>query len=194
MLQPAAMSSLRARVGRAPGRPSIEILRWLTGWALCAWAARLLARAAGWRRDAEVHIEGDALHVARRGVFWGRTIRESREVYALDKLVGVRRHVRYPSLHLAVAACAFGVGVLLGAVLLLDAVQTGISTLFVGAGVAVALGAAVDLVLRILVPGLRGRVALEVDFGRDARVRLLGVEAAAADELVDAIARRLEAG
>lgn len=188
------MATLRARIGRAPGHAPVEVLRWLSGWALCAWAVRSFAGAAGWRRDAEIRIEGDALHVSRRGVFWGRTIRASEEVYALDKLVGVRRYVRYPSLHLAVAAFAFGVGVLLGVVFLLDAVRTGISTLLVGAGATVALGAAIDLVLRVLVPGLQGRVALEVDFGRAARLRLLGVDAEAADAFVSAVARRLEAG
>lgn len=187
------MSTLRAELGRVPGRAPVELVRWLSGWALCAWVVRLFARATGWRREVELRLEGDAVHVARRGLFWGRTVLDSEEVYALGALVGVRRHVRYPSLHLAIGACAFGVGVLLGAFWFLDALRSGVSTLLVGAGSAVALGAALDLVLRTLVPGARGRVMLEIDFGRAARLRLLGVERNAADAFVAAVARRLEA-
>lgn len=187
------MGTLRAQLGRAPDVAPIEILRWLTGWALAAWIARLFARATGWRREADVRLDGDAVCIARRVLFWGRTVRESEEVYALGSLVGVRRHVRYPAVHLAIGACAFGVGMLVGAWLFLDALRTGIASLLVAAGIAVAAGAFLDLVLRTLVPGTRGRVTLEVDFGKGAHLRLVGVERSAADGFVADVARRLEA-
>ncbi len=184
---------LHGRVGRVPSRAWVEILRWLTGWAACAWVVRMLAGAVGFERRVELWLEGDALRVRRRVVLWGRVIRDSEEAYAVTALVGVRRHMRYPVFRLAVGACAFGVGMLVGSAVFFDALRTGTATLLAFGAVALTLGAGLDLALCVWLPGARGRVAFEVDLSPHTRLHFVGVDVATADALVGELARRLEA-
>lgn len=184
---------LRGRLGRVTARAPVEILRWLTGWAACTWVVRMLSSAVGFERHGELWLDGAALRVRRQTVFWGRVIRDAEEAYAVTALTGVRRHARYPALRLAVGAVAFGVGVLVGGALFLDALRTGTATLLFAGAIALALGAGLDLVLCVWLPGARGRVGFEVDVAPSTRLRFVGVDAGVADALAGELARRLEA-
>src|SRR5690606_24479214 len=54
--KPVMSPRLAGAIGRAPGKGSLEVLRWLSGWAILAWIARALAFVLGLRRSVEVRL------------------------------------------------------------------------------------------------------------------------------------------
>lgn len=178
-------------LGRVPSRPPVELVRWLTGWALLSWLGRTVSWLFGMSRRGAIAIGGESLRLRVEVVFWGRVIREDAEVLPIAAVSGVRRHVRYPVARLAVGAVVFGAGALCASVFLLDGLRSGSGGLVAVASGVLVLGAGLDLLLAIVWPGTRARVAIEVDLAGRARVRLRDVDAGAADSFVGEMSRRL---
>lgn len=192
--QAAHAHAVRGALGRVPSRATVELLRWLTGWAVLAWLVRALGTVTGFARRGEVWLEAGALHARRCVAFWGTVVRESVETYPLASVAGVRRGARYPVLRLGLAAFGFGVAAFAGSFFLLDGLRGGTRSLVVVAACVWALGAGFDLVLRTWLPGARGRVGIEIDLLPRAGIRLRDVEAGEADAFVAELSRRLARG
>src|SRR5690606_38785546 len=148
--------------GRAPGKGSLEVLRWLSGWAILAWIARALAFVLGLRRSVEVRLGAEAIEVRTKVSLLGRVVRESDETWRLESIEGAGRHVRYPAIHRLVGALALSVGVLFGGLVLFDGARSGELVLLMLASAIVLGGAGLDLALDVLVPARRGRVAVDL--------------------------------
>ena len=183
---------VRGSLGRGPTRATVEVVRWFTGWAVLSSLVGLLARITGFERRGEVWCERGALRARRQATFWGKLIRESEEAYPLASIAGVRRHLRYPALRLALAALAFGSATFTGSVLFLEALRGGTAELASIAAGVIALGAGLDLVLRAWLPGARGRVAVEIDLLPRKGIRLRDVDAKTAGAFVADLAHRVE--
>lgn len=190
----ATQHAVRGALGRVPSHAAIELLRWLTGWAALAWLLRALATVTGFARGGEIWLEPGALRARRCVTFWGKIVRESVETYPLASVAGVRRSARYPLLRLGLAAFGFGVAAFVGSFLLLDGLRTGTGSLIAIAGCVLALGAGFDLVLRLWLPGARGRAGIEIDLLPRSGIRLRDVDTGAADALVAELSRRLARG
>jgi hypothetical protein len=186
-----AEARLQGRVGGTPPSPRWVLLRWLSGWALLTWLVRMLAAAIGLRVDADLRIEGKLLRVTRATRFWGRQVREAEDVYRLPAIVGATRSTRYPLMRTLVGACAFALGVGLGAVWFLDGLRGGGGKLLLFGGGIALVGMVLDLVLGSLWPGARERVSLDLDFGGGRRLRVQRVALGDADRFLRAIARGL---
>ncbi len=174
-------------LGRAPRGGSLEVLRWLSGWAIVAWVVRALAFLLGVRREAEVRIAKSSLEVRTRVSMLGRVVRESEESWRLDALEGAGRQVRYPSLHLLLGAVALSIGVLFGGLVLFDGARSGELVLLMLACAIVLCGAGLDLALDVLVPARRGRVALELRARERRALRLTRVSVEEADAFLRAL-------
>lgn len=183
--------AVRGALGRVPSRAAIEVLRWFTGWAALAWLLRALAAVTGFGRVGEMWLDAGALGARRRVVFWGAVVRESVETYPFASVAGVRRTARYPLLRLGAAALGFGLAAFVGAILLLDGLRGGTGSLILIAACVLAIGAGLDLVLRVWLPGARGRVGVEVDLLPRSGMSLRDVDVGAADAFVTELSRRL---
>ncbi|HBQ15060.1 MAG TPA: hypothetical protein DEF51_29360 [Myxococcales bacterium] len=187
----AELSTAPARVegelGRAPRGSALELLRWLSGWAILSWAIRGLGFLLGVRRKAELTLNGGAVTVRTELSMLGRVIRGGEERWRLDALDGAGRRVRYPALHLMVGVVALAVGVLFGGVVLFDGARSGeLVLLLLAAGLLLG-GAALDLALDVLVPGKRGRVVLDVSARSRRPLRLTRVPLDQADAFLRAL-------
>jgi hypothetical protein len=153
---------MAGRLGRTPRASALEVLRWVSGWALLAWLVRTLGFVLGVRREAEVRLGRKGIEVRTRVSLLGRTIREREETWRLEAVETAGRQVRYPALHLLVGALALSVGILFGGLVLFDGARSGELVLLGMAAVLVLGGAGLDLALDVLVPAQRGTVAVEL--------------------------------
>ena len=169
----------------------IALGRWVSGWALLSWFCRLLLFALGWRREARIEISDGILSIRRTTAFRGRIIHESEEKRLLRTVLAASRQVRYPALHLAVGAFSLGVGVLAGGVFAWDALRFGDWTLLVIAFLFF-VGAGLDLLLDILIPGRAGRVGLDIQVQGANGLRLVDVSLPDADRFLTELTRVLE--
>ncbi|HEY8430885.1 MAG TPA: hypothetical protein VIL20_21045, partial [Sandaracinaceae bacterium] len=191
--EPAIRPRLSGTMGRAPGRGSIEVLRWLSGWAILAWIARALAFVLGLRRSVEVRLSAGALEVRTKVSLLGRVVRESDETWRLEALEGAGRHVRYPAIHLLVGALALSFGVLFGGLVLFDGARSGELVLLMLASAIVLVGAGLDLALDVLVPGRRGRIAVDLRARSRRPLRLTRVPIDEADAFLRALQKVVRA-
>jgi hypothetical protein len=192
--RPQEALSLTGRLGRFPSTPGLSLVRWLTGWALVAWFARLLSTVLGLRRRARVSLVGQALRVEREVVLMGKTVRAHDEVYSLGQLRLARRSRRFPFVHLLAGVVSFAFGIIVGGMFLFDALRVGELPLLGIAGAILLGGAGLDLLLEVVVPGGKGRIALDLDLGKGSRTRLTGVAQAQADPFLGALAAAIERG
>ncbi|MEC7518922.1 MAG: hypothetical protein VYE22_03600 [Myxococcota bacterium] len=177
-------------LGRAPRGSAVEVLRWVSGWALLTWLVRGLGFLLGVRRSAALELSGGAVTVRTEISMLGRVVRDGEERWRLDALEGAGRRVRYPALHLLVGVVALAVGVLLGGVVLFDGARSGeLILLLVAAGLILG-GAALDLALDVLVPGARGRVTMDLSARARRPLRLTRVPLEQADAFLRALRGR----
>lgn len=188
--QPSVSPSVAGRLGRAPRRGALEVLRWITGLALLMWVVRALLFVLGARSSAEVRLAKSGLEVRTRLSLLGRVVREREETWTLDALEVAARQVRYPAIHLLAGAVALSVGVLFGGLVLFDGARSGELVLLSLAAVLVLGGAGLDLALDVLVPGRRGDVAVDL-VARSSRLRLTRVPLEQADAFLRALRNRV---
>jgi hypothetical protein len=179
------------QIGRVSKRGWIELLRWLSGWAIVCWLGRLVAVAIGLRRSVEVELFEGTLSVHSRTVVLGRLLDKSEHHLTIENLQRVFRQVRYPSLPLAVGVVALSAGVLLGGTWAFEGVVSG-ELLLLAAAVVALLGCGLDLVLSAVVWGSRGRVAMEICAKPDFCLRINGVVLSEADLFLRELAKRLQ--
>jgi hypothetical protein len=181
--------AVEGHLGRVPRRGALEVVRWISGWALAVWALRALAFLLGVRRRAEVRLAKGGLEVNTRVSLLGRTVRERDETWRLDSIQSAGRQVRYPAIHLLVGAIALSIGVLFGGLVLFDGARSGELVLFLLAAVLIVGGAGLDLALDVLVPASKGLVA--VDLALPSRsLRLTRVPVEDADVFLRALSSR----
>jgi hypothetical protein len=183
--------TVRGSVGRAPCASARDVLRIVSGVAAIEWVLRAVGHLAGFRREAEVALVDGGVRVHRRTRLLGRTVRDGQETYTLAAVAGAGRLVRYPAVHLLVGLLALSVGILLGGLWLFEGIRSGETVLLLMAAGVILIGAGLDLTLAVLVPGNRGRVALDLRVLSGGGVRLLRVPLAEADRFLEALARRL---
>lgn len=174
-------------LGRVPRGRAVEILRWVSGWAIAAWILRALGFLLGWRRRASLRLAVDGVEVSTEVSLLGRTVRQRSETWRLDSLDAVGREVRYPSIHLLVGAVALSVGVLFGGLVLFDGVRSGELVLLMLACGLLFGGAALDLALDVLVPARGGRVGLSFRPRTKPGLRLRDVPVEQADAFLRAL-------
>ena len=109
----------------------------------------------------------------------GRARAQRRPCHALSELAARGRRV------------LFALGIVLGGLFALDAARVGDRVLWFAAAAFVLTGSGLDLVLEVVVPGSRGRVVLDVDFGAPHGVRLTGVPLAEADHFLNELSQCL---
>jgi len=186
----AAGARIRGRVLAPRRRGALQVLRWVSGWALVAWIARGVGSLLGIRRDAELALGEKGLELREERFVLGRKVGEAVSELALGSIVEAGREVRYPSLHLLVGVLALSFGLLFGGLVLFDGARSGELTLML-AGAALALsGAGLDLALDVLVPARRGRVSVDLAVHRGRVVRLGRVPLDEADRFLGALRDR----
>ena len=171
---------LRGRMLAPRRRGALQLVRWVSGWALIAWIARGIGALLGIRRDAELALGDQGLELREERFVLGRKVGEAVSRLAISSIVEAGREVRYPSLHLLIGVLALSFGLLFGGLVLFDGARSGELTLML-AGAALALtGAGLDLALDVLVPARRGRVSVDlaVHRGRVVRVGRVGLDEA----------------
>lgn len=188
---PGETTRIAGEVGHAPSTSFRTVLRLVSGVAAVQWLARLVARAAGVRREVELELVANGVRVRRRTSLMGRVIREAEESYTLAALAGAGRESRYPALHLLVGLVALSAGVLGGGLLIFDGVRSGETVLLLLGAAAILVGGGLDLALAVLVPGRAARVALDLRVMPKRTVRVVGVPLPEADRFLAALERRL---
>jgi hypothetical protein len=174
-------------LARAPAMRWWAPLRWLSGFAVVRWIVAGFAALLGVRRHVFVELQGQALSVRIATRWLGRTVRSSDVVHGLAHVAHVKRVARYASLHLLVGVTLFAAGILIGGFLLGDGLRSQDQTLLLaGAGLILG-GAALDLVLGVIVPATARRVRIELDFGEHGRLDVAGVPADDADRLMHSL-------
>lgn len=182
---------ISGRVRRIPRGGWLVLVRWLTGWALLCWLGRLLGAAIRLRRIAEIELAERTMFLRFRTEMLWRKINETEQVITLDSLQRVSRHARYPALSMAVGMASLSAGVALGAIWAFDGLASRDAALLIAAAVAFA-GAALDLALDILSPGLAKRVAVEIETRQGFKAHLAGVPLQQANRFFEELSRRLE--
>jgi hypothetical protein len=184
-----AAGVVQGQVTRRLGFAPLRILAVITGVALIRGVLTLAGRyLLGLRSTATARLEGRALVLDVRWTILGRTVRESTTVAPLTDLGAVRLENRRRYVHLLVGFGCLAVGTWVGIQWLVDGLRAGFPYLaLLGAGV-VAAGVALDLVAYLVVPGGAGRDHLQLALG-PWRVRLSGVDPAAARGLLEALQR-----
>ncbi|MBX3249238.1 MAG: hypothetical protein KF901_18820 [Myxococcales bacterium] len=185
--------ALVGALGAPPPSGARGVLRLVSGFALLQWILRALAFAVGLRQRGELRFEGGGLKLRKTTTLLGRVVREGEETFTLAAVASIGRTTRYPAIHLLVGALALAIGVLAGGLFFVDGVRSGETYLLLfGAGLVLA-GGALDLALGVLVPGTRGRVAMQLGVLPRRRLQLRGVDAEGADRFLGALERRLPA-
>jgi hypothetical protein len=169
-----------------------SLLRWLSGWALLSWTLKLLAGALRIERSVEIELQREHLLVQRKTMLLGRTLRNAKEVHRLSELRSGSRSLRYPLLPLAIGVLSFCAGVLVGGLLLLDVVRAEQWQVLPTAAAFLFGGVALDLVLDVLAHGRRGRVRLWLRFDSGHSIAVAGLELAAVDGFLRALASRID--
>jgi hypothetical protein len=145
------------------------------------------------RRPATVTLEGELLRVVGHTELFGRTLATFDVRYPLAELVELRREARYPMLPAALALVGVALGGLFGARTAIEGAGVAYFPL-VGLGIGIILaGLVLDMLVRALFPGVRGRGRLVLR-ARDARaVELTNLPLEELDRLLDAVDARFHA-
>lgn len=186
---PALVPTVTGRLVRTPRTRALEILRWITGWAILGWFVRGLAFLVGMRSVAELRIADGGLEVKTHLSILGRTVREREETWRLDALESAGRCVRYPAIHLVTGAVTLSLGVLLGGLFLFDGVRSGELILILLAAALLLGGAVLDLALDLLWPARKGHVAMDIVTRSRRPIRLASVPLDQADAFLRALRR-----
>jgi hypothetical protein len=168
----------------------MTFIGWISGWSLLVWSLRLPLAIIGYGVELEAELSGDAVRVRRTTSLLGRTMQVAEQLYPLGRLHSAERGARFPTLHFVLGAFCLALGVVLGGVFAFDAARTGDWQLWLIAGAFLLLGSGLDLVLEVLIPGGRGRVVLDLDFGPQHRMRIAGVTIEQADGFLEALWQR----
>lgn len=184
-------SVLRGEMSSPPPSGFWGALRLASGFAALSGIARLLGRAVGFRREAELSLVEEGVKLTEETRLLGRVVREQEETHAPRSFASVTRRERFPALHLLVGATALALGILLGGLYLFDGIRTGETVLLVlGAGI-ILTGALLDLGLSVLWPAKKGHVTVDMQLLPKRARRVSGVTKEEADKFVRAVRREI---
>jgi hypothetical protein len=173
-------AKIGGEVGRAPSKGWRAVVRWVTGWAVLCWGARLIAVALRIHHRTEVELTRTSLTCHSRISVLNRLVGESKQAVTWESLARVCIHQRYPTIYLAVGVAALSAGILLGGNFAYEGIVTG--NLFLLAGFLLPLvGSLLDLALSIVPGKLRATGAVEIDALPRFSLTVLGVPQADAD-------------
>ncbi|MEB2322293.1 MAG: hypothetical protein OZ921_07255 [Sorangiineae bacterium] len=176
---------LSGELARAPRGPLATVLLAGTGLLALAALGRLVGRfALGYRRPAEVTLDGDGLRLAHRTELLGRVLRDRETRVPFDNLARATREVRFSGLGLYAGLLALTLGSFLGVGLFVDGVRAGSGPLLGLAAGVIALGLVVDFALATLADAARGRCRLVVVPRKGRTLAIGGLEPARADALL----------
>ncbi|MFI5302298.1 MAG: hypothetical protein ACHREM_29755 [Polyangiales bacterium] len=147
--------------------------------------------ALGLQRPARIDLTPSGVEVKGRVELLGRVIRDISALHPIAGIASIRRDVRFPSLHLYAAIAAL-VGGAFSGVAMLAWGTTAQSPRLIAFGLAAILaGILIDLALVVLVPATRGRARVVLVPRRGATLCIADVDIAAADRLLNDLARRV---
>jgi hypothetical protein len=190
-VRPPHACEVHGRAGVFPRGPLRSFARWASGYALLSWAFRVVTSAVGYRSEIDLVLRGSAITARQSITLLGRVVRSSEQVHAVAIVRSAGRAARYPSLPLVLGAFCFALGIVLGGLFALDAARVGDSVLWFAAAAFMLTGSGLDLLLEVVLPGSRGRVVLDLDFGPPHGVRLTGVPLAEADHFLNELSQCL---
>lgn len=186
-----ASSELKGLLERPRTSAWVRGLMLVTGLALLGWLLRGLLALIGARREVDLRIAPTGIELEERTRAFGRVLRQTQSAFTFAGVRSVVREVRYPRLHLYAGAIALAVGVLVGGTWIFDGVRGGDFRLAATGAALVLGGAALDLLLDVVVPARRGRVVVELAAERGRRIRIGDLPLEAADAFVGALRQRM---
>jgi hypothetical protein len=188
---PAMDPRIVGRTSAYPRGPFVTVLRIVSGWALLRWMLRVLGWTLGIRRPMWIEVDASVLTIQRRITFLGKTLRERREVIRVSEVLGGRRYARFQSLHLVTGMTSLGIGVITGAVIAADALRVNDQRLLTMAAAIASIGAGLDLLFEVIVPGRARAVTVDVMLRGRGPVRISGISLVEADAWLRALGMRL---
>jgi hypothetical protein len=181
-----------AGVARPPSHSvPLALLRWLSGWALLQALQRALYFVLALRRESEIELRGEALHVRARTQFFGLTLQSSEAHYEVERVTGAFRYERFSRLRRAAGATCLTLGVVLGGYMVFDGARGGAPLLLVLGALIVALACGLEWMLNVVLPARAARVDVQVDVRGAGSLRLGRVVQTDADRLLEALSLRL---
>jgi hypothetical protein len=187
-----ALDPIPGELAPRPRGPVAVVVLGVTGISLAVQALRLFARLAfGFRKPAHLGLSPDGgLRVRWRTEILGRTLREGDVLVPRAGLASATRDVRYPSLALYAGLVALALGTYVGVWALVDGARAGSPSLLATGIAIVALGLVLDFALSTLVPGARNRCRIVITPRGGAPLCVGELDVAAADALLERLARR----
>lgn len=179
--------SYRASTTPPPRTGFVGALRLLSGLAIVEWIGRGLGSLVGLTTVADVAVDPGGIAIETRTAIGGRVLRHRTERFARAALVGAAQVTQYPALHLLVGALALALGIVVGGTLIVDGVRSGETALLLVGAALVGGGAALDLVLSVILPSARGKAVLQIALAPSRILCLSGVEEADAAATLDAV-------
>lgn len=174
-----------------PRGPLVTVLRIVSGWAFLRWVLRVLGWTLGVRRPMWMEVDASVVTVQRRITFLGKTVRERRDVVRVSDVTGARRYARFQSLQLVSGMTALGLGVIVGTVVAADALRVDDYRLLTVAAAIASIGAGLDLLFEVIIPGRARAVTLDVLLRDRPPVRISSVSLAQADGFLRALGARM---
>ncbi len=147
-----------AQIAPVPRGPIATTALALTGLLFVIHAIGLVARyALALERPAEVRLRESEVEVESKTILLGRTLQEKKTVIPRGELVRAAREVRYPRAAFYTGLLSLAVGSYFGITMLVDGTRSASPSLLLAGLVVVALGIAMDFVLRSIAPGAAGK-------------------------------------
>jgi hypothetical protein len=168
----------------------LRVVQYFTGYTLVAGFLRFIGYGLGIERNARVRLEESAVHVRRETFLFGRLLRTSDASYALKDLDCATREVSMPLAQVLFGALALAVCCVLALIWLSDGIARGDWGLLRAAGLALGVGAGLDLLFAGWGRLRRERAGFEMVVDGQRVVALRRVDPQRAQRLVEQIARR----
>lgn len=147
-----------AQIAPLPRGPVATTALAFTGLLFVLHAVGLIARyALALDRPAEVRLRESEVEVESKTILLGRTLQEKKTVIPRGELVRAAREVRYPRAAFYAGLLSLAVGSYFGVTMLVDGTRSASPSLLLAGLVVVALGIAMDFVLRSIAPGAAGK-------------------------------------
>ena len=159
----------------------------LSGWALVIWIARGISWLLGYRHRVKLELKQGSIRVARERRLLGKTITSSHETWTQKAVASVGKRESEASWPLYLGSLMFAAGILIGGIYFVDGVRTGETYLLLAGAGLIAVGGGLDFGLQVLLPHLRGEVALDVRMLNRHRVSVRGLSDAEAGSFVGAV-------
>jgi hypothetical protein len=181
---------------RGPEAPSAStgaftVLRWVSGWALVAGAARAVLGLLGRERTVALSLVGKELRIEESGGVLGTSTEARTSTVPLSAVLAASRERRHGRAVLYAGAAALGVGVLAGGWLAFDGLRSG-ELVIASVGAALMLGGvSSDLLAASLTRRPKEGAEVELVLPRGRVVRLVAASQSQADAFLEAMRQRL---